>query len=531
MKEPARIVYKDGNSKSIVSVNASSDRFANSDTGNDGEKGDDLLDRNGAEGEFEGKDKPKIDSISSGGEGLQWRLRQITGREPNGHSLSQKAADMKVRELKDQLIKARVYLSLAPPNSNSHLVKELKLRIKEVERAVGRATKDSALSRKALQKMRSMELTLSKASQVYPDTTAMATKLRAMIHNTEEQVQAQKNQATYLVKLAAMTFPKGLHCLSMRLTTDYYSLQPQERQFPNGQKLHQLDLYHYALFSDNVIACAVVVNSTIMKAREPDKIVFHIATDSLNLPAMRMWFLANPPEPATVAVESMDDFKWLPHGYISLSKQLNSQDPRYASKLNHLRFYLPEIFPKLDKVILLDHDVVVQRDLSALWTVDLKGKVNGAVETCRDSKSSYRMDMFVNFSDPTIAKSFDVNTCTWAFGMNVFDLREWRRQDLTAVYHKWLQLGARRQLFKAGSLPVAQVVFYNLTLALDRRWHAHGLGYDPALSQREIERAAVIHYDGNMKPWLEIGIIKYRGYWNRFVKYDHPYLQQCNIHE
>lgn len=108
-----------------------------------------------------------------------------------------------------------------------------------------------------------MEATLDKASRVYPDCSAMATKLRAMAYNAEERVRLQKNQATYLVQLAARTTPKGLHCLSMQLTAEYFALQLEERQLPNQQKLHNPDLYHYAVFSDNVLACAVFVNSTI----------------------------------------------------------------------------------------------------------------------------------------------------------------------------------------------------------------------------------------------------------------------------
>lgn len=50
--------------------------------------------------------------------------------------------------MKDQVIRARAYLSFAPPNSNSHLVKELKLRIKDLERAMGESTKDSDLSKR-----------------------------------------------------------------------------------------------------------------------------------------------------------------------------------------------------------------------------------------------------------------------------------------------------------------------------------------------------------------------------------------------
>lgn len=50
--------------------------------------------------------------------------------------------------MKDQVIRARTYLNFTPGNSTSHFVKELKLRIKELERAVSQCTKDSHISRR-----------------------------------------------------------------------------------------------------------------------------------------------------------------------------------------------------------------------------------------------------------------------------------------------------------------------------------------------------------------------------------------------
>lgn len=114
--------------------------------------------------------------------------------------------------------------------------------------------------------MRNIEASLSKASRAFPDCSSMAMKLRSMTHSAEEQVGSQKKQVTFLYHLAATTTPKGLHCLSMQLTAEYFALESKERQFPNQQKLHDPQLYHYAVFSDNVLACAVVVNSTISSA-------------------------------------------------------------------------------------------------------------------------------------------------------------------------------------------------------------------------------------------------------------------------
>ncbi|EEF41406.1 probable galacturonosyltransferase 6 [Ricinus communis] len=462
----------------------------------------------------------------------QWRSNQTTvHRYQNVRTPTRRDRDEKVKEMKDQLIRAKAYLSFAPPGSNSHLVKELRLRMKELERAMGEARKNSDLSRSALQKMKSMETTLSKANRVYPHCSDMVAKLRAMNYNAEEQVRAQKNQNTFLINLAARTTPKGLHCLSMQLTAKYFDLPPGKRLFPNQQRVHDPDLHHYAVFSDNILACAVVVNSTVSSAKDAESIIFHVVTDSLNLPAISMWFLLNPPSKATIQIQSIDNFGWLSTKYSSTVKQQNSHDPSYVSALNHLRFYLPDLFPLLNKIVLFDHDVVVQKDLTGLWSLDMNGKVNGAVETCQESDTSYRqMDMFINFSDPFVTKRFDANACTWAFGMNLFDLKEWRRQNLTALYHKYLQEGYKRPLWKAGSLPVGWATFYNQTVALDKRWHRLGLGYESDVGQDDINQAAVLHYDGVMKPWMDIGVGNYKTYWSKHVNYDLSYLQQCNIH-
>jgi len=194
--------------------------------------------------------------------------------------------------------------------------------------------------------------------------------------------------------------------------------------------------------------------------QEPEKHVFHLVTDKLNFGAMNMWFLLNPPGKATIHVENVDEFKWLNSSYCVVLRQLESaamkeyyfkaahpttlsagssnlkyRNPKYLSMLNHLRFYLPEVYPKLDKILFLDDDIVVQKDLTRLWSVDLHGKVNGAVETC--GQSFHRFDKYLNFSNPHIGRHFDPNACGWAYGMNMFDLKEWKKKDITGIYHKW----------------------------------------------------------------------------------------------
>ncbi|KAH6823804.1 galacturonosyltransferase 6 [Perilla frutescens var. hirtella] len=527
LREPTLLVYKDDTSNSTINFSSSDDtRIGEVSLATDSTD----LPKNNAtrhdkdDGYQKRQPDGKLPASVAKEESHAGRVQQII------HTRS-RMTDEKVKEMKDQVIRARTYLNFTPSNSSSHFVKELKLRIKELERAVSQSTKDSHISRSSLQKMKAMESTLAKASRIYPDCAVIIKKLRAMTYSAEEQVRSQRNQESFLRGLGGRTISKGFHCLSMRLTAEYFALKHEDRELPNKHKLQDPRLYHFALFSDNVLACAVVVNSTISTAREPGKVVFHIVTDSLNVPAISMWFLSNPPGKATVHVESVESFQWLATKYNATLEKEGSVDPRYTSELNHLRFYLPDVFPRLNKIVFLDHDVVVKKDLTRLWSINMRGKVNGAVETCKEGEPSFhRMDMLINFTDPMVATKFDAKTCTWAFGMNLFDLHGWRQRNLTGRYHKYLHLGNRRPLWKAGSLPIGWVTFYKDTFGLDKSWHVLGLGYDSGVRLEDIDRASVVHFDGILKPWLDIGIERHKHLWKKHVKYEHPFLQQCNLH-
>ncbi|XP_073149233.1 probable galacturonosyltransferase 4 [Henckelia pumila] len=496
---------------------------------------------------FENSVKPKDPPLSSRTSVKDIARQQVKAKIEKRNE-QKVLLDAQVRQFKDQLVQAKVYLSLSTTRNNPRFVRELRLRMKEVQRTLGDATKDSDLPKNAYEKLKAMEQTLLKGKQMHDDSTAVIKKLRAMILLTEERLRVHKKQTLYLTHLTAKTMPKGLHCLPLRLSTEYFMLNSSQQHFPSKQKLDDPKLHHYALFSDNILAAAVVVNSTITHSKDPSKHVFHVVTDKLNYAAMKMWFLTNLPGKAIIQVQNVEEFTWLNSSYSPVLKQLGSssmidyyfksrrvesdsnlkfRNPKYLSIMNHLRFYLPEIFPKLDKVLFLDDDIVVQKDLTGLWSLDLKGKVIGVVETC--GENFHRFDRYLNFSNPFISKNFDPRACGWAFGMNIFDLDQWRKQNITEVYHKWQNLNHDRLLWKLGTLPPGLLTFWNHTYPLEKSWHVLGLGYDPNVPQKDVDRAAVIHYNGNLKPWLEIGIPKFRNYWTRFVDYDHQYLRECNI--
>ncbi|KAF7806287.1 putative galacturonosyltransferase 11 [Senna tora] len=456
------------------------------------------------------------------------------------------------RQLAEQMTLAKAYVIIAKEHNSLHLAWELSSKIRSCQLLLSRAamTGKPVKLEEAGPIIQSLSSLIFKAQDLHYDIATTIMTMKSHIQALEERANAATVQSTVFGQLAAEALPKSLHCLNIKLMTDWLktpSLQELSDEKRNSPRLMDNNLYHFCIFSDNVLATSVVVNSTVSNADHPKQLVFHIVTNGVNYGAMQAWFLSNEFKGATIEVQNIEEFHWLNASYSPVVKQLLNADsqafyfggyrdvnvelepkmrnPKYLYLLNHLRFYIPEIYPQLEKVVFLDDDVVVQKDLTLLFSIDLHGNVNGAVETCLEA--FHRYYKYLNFSNSIISSKFDPQACGWAFGMNIFDLVAWRKANVTGRYHYWQEQNADGTLWKVGTLPPGLLSFYGLTEPLDRRWHVLGLGFDLNIDNRLIESAAVIHFNGNMKPWLKVAIERYKPLWDRYIKQSHPHLQDC----
>nr|GEX43844.1 probable galacturonosyltransferase 11 [Tanacetum cinerariifolium] len=447
-------------------------------------------------------------------------------------------ANSYARQLLDQMTLAKAYIVIAKERKNHHLAWELSSKIRSCQFLLSKAAmKEVPMTQNEAEPLiKSLSALIFKAQDSHYDIATTIMTMKSHIQALEERANAATVQSTFFGQLASEAVPKNLHCLNVKLWADWLTikkLQVLADDIKNSPRLLDNNLYHFCLFSDNLLAVSAVVNSTVSNTDHPKQLVFHIVTNEPNYGAMQAWFVSNDFKESVIEVQKVEDLSWLNASYSpvvrkltendlrgyyfegsqDLNNELKSGNPKYVSLLNHLRFYIPEIYPHLEKVVFLDDDVIVQKDLTPLFSLDLHGNVNGAVETCLEAY--HRFYKYLNFSNPVISSKFDPQACGWAFGLNVFDLVAWRNANVTATYHYWQEQNVDATLWKLGTLAPGLLTFYGRTEPLDRRWHVLGLGYDTNIDNRLIDSAAVVHFNGNLKPWLKFGFGRYKVLWER----------------
>ncbi|GJM93260.1 hypothetical protein PR202_ga09805 [Eleusine coracana subsp. coracana] len=317
---------------------------------------------------------------------------------------------------------------------------------------------------------------------------------------------------------------------------------------------------HVALLTDNVLAAAVAVASAVASSAHPARLVFHVVTDKKSYVPMHSWFALHPVFPAVVEVKGLHQFDWRDGDVVASvmrtveevqkssmeyhhqcdggsadeteHRRVEASRPSTFSPLNYLKVHLPEFFPELERVVLLDDDVVVRKDLEGLWEQDLDGNIIGAVGARRPDADGVCIDKtfgdHLNFSDPEVPSRS--SRCAWSWGVNVVDLDAWRRTNVTETYQFWLQKNRESgfRLWQMASLPPALLAFDGRAQAIEPLWHLPGLGWR-APDAELVQFSAVLHFSGPRKPWLEIAFPELRQLWLAHLNASDSFLQGCGV--
>lgn len=176
---------------------------------------------------------------------------------------------------------------------------------------------------------------------------------------------------------------------------------------------------------------------------------------------------------------------------------------RVATKAALLKFYLPALLPDLDRVLYLDGDIIVRRDLAPLAELELGDRLAAVV---RDLPQVF-------YERQLLGESRDY----FNSGVMLLNLRQMRAEGLTERLVEAKKASPDDKLMDQSVLNrvmagrVLQLpMIYNVCCAnLRRRWRREGMarkigeayGTDVRSLRQIREAAAIIHYSSGEKPW------------------------------
>ena len=112
-----------------------------------------------------------------------------------------------------------------------------------------------------------MEHTIERVKSCEVGCSNVERKLRQLLDLTEDEAYFHKRQSAFLYRLGVQTMPKTHHCLSMRLTVEYFKSASLHMELLNEQILEDPAYFHYVMFSRNVLAASTTINSTAMNSK------------------------------------------------------------------------------------------------------------------------------------------------------------------------------------------------------------------------------------------------------------------------
>jgi lipopolysaccharide biosynthesis glycosyltransferase len=174
----------------------------------------------------------------------------------------------------------------------------------------------------------------------------------------------------------------------------------------------------------------------------------------------------------------MEQFDGLPHDWGS-------------SVMTYARLALPELVDT-SRVIYIDADLIVQRDLTSFMTLDLEGKTVAAARNPALKTLGEEQLPIEEFDLDPVASYLQA-------GFLVIDLDQWRERKISQRVLEYLRTHPDHSIYWDQS--ALNVVLYGDWLALSGRWNTVAFWADSG-KQGACLDDPILHFIGPYKPWL-----------------------------
>lgn len=237
----------------------------------------------------------------------------------------------------------------------------------------------------------------------------------------------------------------------------------------------------YSLDSNYSEQLAVSITSILMNADASDTINFYILDGGLT-------------DDDKQKIESLRNIKKFNIEYIKMNNSDFADCPLLVEKSDkykdyhvtlptYYRFKLAELFPKLDKILYIDCDIMARGSLFELFNTDLTDFAAAMVIDAESDKEIKRLN---------IDKYFNA-------GVMLINLDYWRKNDIQNKLFDYAKNNKKIILWQ--DQDIVNVVLEDKIKEIDKIWNFQYFQYDD-IDSKTVPDCKIIHLAGRFKPWI-----------------------------
>lgn len=306
------------------------------------------------------------------------------------------------------------------------------------------------------------------------------------------------------------THPDNVSCVVRRFEVDAKEFKGARRDAAADED----GMVHVVIAGDRVQSLGILASarSVFQSTNRPDRVSLHIVVDPPtleNISTSLRCVMALDAGPRRFEVYSFNVSRFAHIGMrnYTIRAPATSQKGNLAAGPNFARFFLAQLLPPfVKKVVYLDADTVILKDVTALFDTSLtEATPHDFAVAAVSRKYKPICGSYLNCRSPqvrSLLKSqgiYDPNAELDAFnaGVMVIHLERWRRLAMTARVQFWLFWNSKVPLYKLGSNPPLVLAVRDKFQHLDSRWNCQR-GH----SCWDNLDAGALHWNGFQKPWV-----------------------------
>ena len=186
----------------------------------------------------------------------------------------------------------------------------------------------------------------------------------------------------------------------------------------------------------------------------------------------------------------------------------------HVSYATYYRVVIPqEINPEITRVLYLDTDIIVCKDLLELWNTDIGNAVLGAIKE----------PSFTEFDRIQIPPTYSYFNA----GILIMNVVEWRKQNLTSTLFSFIKSYQNKLTFWDQDALNANL--YNQWKTISPKWNQQSALFEmprekliAVYGEKELDEAlnnpSIIHYTGSSKPWDYLNLHPYKNEYFNYLK-------------